>query len=177
MKDPLRPEVPGAIRACHGAGISVVMVTGDDPATACSIAREAGLIFEADEVVTGAALADAAGRGEAALDALTRKGRIFARVEPLQKLVIVESLARNGHVVAVTGDGVNDAPALNHAHVGVSMGRKGTDIARESSDIILTDDNFASIVSGIREGRVAYANIRKVIFMLMATGAAEVLLF
>jgi Ca2+-transporting ATPase len=108
---------------------------------------------------------------------LTRDANVFARVEPLQKLGIVESLARNGHVVAVTGDGVNDAPALKHAHVGVAMGRNGTDIARESADVILTDDNFASIVAGIREGRVAYANIRKVVFMLVATGAAEVLLF
>jgi Ca2+-transporting ATPase len=115
--------------------------------------------------------------GEAALDRLTRRARIYARVVPTQKLAIVLSLARNGHFVAVTGDGVNDAPALKHAHVGVAMGRKGTDVAKESADIVITDDNFASIVGGIREGRVAYANIRKVIFMLASTGAAEVMLF
>ena len=177
MKDPLRPEVPDAIRACHAAGIAVAMVTGDDPITACAIARDAGLSFEDEDVVTGAEVRDAVAKGLHALDGLTRDARIYARVEPLQKLAIVESMARNGHVVAVTGDGVNDAPALKHAHVGVAMGRKGTDIARESADIILTDDNFASLIRGIREGRVAYANIRKVVFMLMGTGAAEVILF
>ena len=115
--------------------------------------------------------------GQDALDRLTRHARIYARVDPTQKLSIVLSLARNGHFVAVTGDGVNDAPALKHAHVGVAMGRKGTDVAKESADIIITDDNFASIVNGIHEGRVAYANIRKVIFMSVSTGAAEVVLF
>ncbi|MDH6266533.1 Ca2+-transporting ATPase [Rhizobium sp. SG_E_25_P2] len=177
MKDPLRPEVPQAMAACAAAGIGVAMVTGDDPVTAAAIAREAGLRAEDDEIVTGPQLAEAEAKGPAAVDALTAKARIYARVEPLQKLAIVRSLARCGHIVAVTGDGVNDAPALKNAHVGVAMGRKGTDIARESADIIVTDDNFASIVAGVREGRVAFANIRKVIFMLVATGAAEVLLF
>ena len=177
MKDPLRPEVPDAISACSKAGISVAMVTGDDPVTASAIAREAGLDFTVAQVMTGPQLQAAADRSEADLDVLTRRARIYARVEPLQKLAIVQSLARNGHIVAVTGDGVNDAPALTQAHVGVAMGRNGTDIARESADIILTDDNFASIVEGVRQGRVAYANIRKVIFMLVATGAAEVGLF
>jgi len=177
MKDPLRPEVPDAIAACKAAGVRVAMVTGDDPSTALAIARDAGLEIDGVKPVTGAELRAAEQQGNAALDALTRDASIFARVEPLQKLGIVESLARNGHVVAVTGDGVNDAPALKHAHVGVAMGRNGTDIARESADVILTDDNFASIVAGIREGRIAYANIRKVVFMLVATAAAEVLLF
>jgi Ca2+-transporting ATPase len=177
MKDPLRAEVPQAIAACRAAGIRVAMITGDDPATACAIARDAGLDFDSLKAATGADLRRAEGQGLAAVDALTRDANIYARVEPLQKLGIVESMARNGHIVAVTGDGINDAPALKHAHVGVAMGRKGTDIARESADIILSDDNFASIVSGVREGRVAYANIRKVIFMSVSTGAAEVLLF
>jgi Ca2+-transporting ATPase len=110
------------------------------------------------------------------LDELTREARIYARVAPAQKLAIVLSMARNGNFVAVTGDGINDAPALKHAHVGVAMGRKGTEVAKESADIIITDDNVASIVSGIREGRVAYANIRKVVFMTVSTGAAEVVL-
>jgi len=177
MKDPLRPEVPAAIAACRAAGIRVAMITGDDPLTAGAIARDAGLDLGCLKTVTGDDLQTAADKGDDTVDALTREANIFARVQPLQKLDIVESLVRNGHIVAVTGDGINDAPALKHAHVGVAMGKKGTDIARESADIILADDNFASIVWGIREGRVAYANIRKVIFMSVATGAAEVLLF
>lgn len=177
MQDPIRPEVPQAIKDCRSAGIEVAMVTGDDPKTATVIARQAGLEVDESQVVTGVEVGRAEQQGEAALDVLTSTARIYARVEPTQKLAIVLSLARNGHFVAVTGDGVNDAPALKHAHVGVAMGRKGTDVAKESADIILTDDNFASIVAGIREGRVAYANIRKVIFMLTSTGAAEVVLF
>jgi Ca2+-transporting ATPase len=177
MQDPIRPEVPRAIEECHGAGIEVAMVTGDDPKTASVIAAQAGLLFLPDQVVTGDQVRRAAEEGEEALDRLTRQARIYARVEPAQKLSIVLSLARNGHFVAVTGDGVNDAPALRHAHVGVAMGRKGTDLAKESADIIITDDNFASIVSGVREGRIAYANIRKVIFLLVSTGTAEVVLF
>ncbi|WEX10835.1 HAD-IC family P-type ATPase [Chelativorans sp. AA-79] len=177
MQDPVRPEVPDAIRDCYAAGIEVVMVTGDDPGTAGAIARDAGLQFSPDQVVTGQDIRRAEAEGPDALDRLTGQARIYARVDPAQKLSIVLSLARNGHFVAVTGDGVNDAPALKHAHVGVAMGRKGTDVAKESADIILTDDNFASIVAGVREGRVAYANIRKVVFMLVSTGAAEVVLF
>ncbi|TCN21297.1 cation-translocating P-type ATPase [Sinorhizobium americanum] len=177
MQDPVRPEVPQAIRDCHSAGLDVAMVTGDDPKTAAAIASQAGLIFTEDQVVTGEDVRSAEENGQESLDRLTRSGRIYARVAPSQKLALVLSLARNGHFVAVTGDGVNDAPALKHAHIGVAMGRKGTEVAKESADIVITDDNFASIVRGIREGRVAYANIRKVIFMLMSTGAAELLLF
>jgi Ca2+-transporting ATPase len=177
LQDPLRPEVREAIRRCRSAGIEVVMLTGDDPATARSIASHAGLVFRDDEVATGDAVRQAEASGTAQLDELTRRVRIYARVAPDQKLAIVLSLARNGHFVAVTGDGVNDAPALRHAHVGVAMGRRGTDVAKESAALIITDDNFASIVAGIAEGRVAYANIRKVVFMLVSTGAAEVALF
>jgi Ca2+-transporting ATPase len=177
MQDPVRPEVPEAIRNCYRAGIEVAMVTGDDPRTASVIAKQAGLDFTPRQVVTGEAVRRAEEQGEKALDALTRSARIFARVDPSQKLSIVLSLSRNGHFVAVTGDGVNDAPALRHAHVGVAMGRAGTDVAKESADIVVTDDNFASIVRGILEGRVAYANIRKVVFLLVSTGAAEVVLF
>ena len=177
MQDPVRPEVPAALADCRKAGIEVVMITGDDPKTASVIAARAGLDVSGDEVVTGAEVRHAEEAGEVALDRLTRSARIYSRVEPAQKLSIVLSLARGGHYVAVTGDGVNDAPALKHAHVGVAMGLRGTDVAKESADIILTDDNFASVVAGIREGRVAYSNIRKVIFMLISTGAAEVTLF
>lgn len=177
MHDALRPEVPEAVQRCRTAGIDIVMITGDDPLTARSIASQAGLSFSADQVVTGDDVEAAERAGTATIDALAQRARIYARVAPMQKLSLVNALARNGHFVAVTGDGVNDAPALRHAHVGVAMGRRGTAIARESADIILTDDNFASVVAGIRQGRVAYANIRKVVFMVVSTGAAEVLLF
>ncbi|MGV2130821.1 cation-translocating P-type ATPase [Agrobacterium vitis] len=177
MQDPIRPEVPQAISDCRAAGVGVAMVTGDDPKTAAAIAAKAGLEFRPDQVTSGDAVRDAEAAGPQQLDELTRNARIYARVAPTQKLAIVLSMARNGHFVAVTGDGVNDAPALKHAHVGVAMGLKGTEVAKESADIVVSDDNFASIVSGIREGRTAYANIRKVILMLVATGAAEMLLF
>ncbi|WP_429819722.1 cation-translocating P-type ATPase [Ensifer sp. B1-9] len=177
MRDPIRPEVPRAIRACRNAGVQVVMLTGDDPKTAAAIAADAGLPFTISQVVTGEEVSQAEKRGYASLDALARRGRVYARIAPSQKLAVVRALTRNGHFVAVTGDGVNDAPALKQAHIGVAMGRKGTDVAKESADIIITDDNFASIVSAIREGRVAYANIRKVIFMLVSTGSAELVLF
>ena len=175
--DPLRPEAIRAIIECRKAQVEGAMVTGDHPGTALAIARELGLAGPDDKAVTGAELAAAAERGEAALEALVREHRVFARISPTQKRTIVEHLMNLGHNVAVTGDGVNDAPALHHAHVGVAMGKRGTDVARESADLILTDDNFASIVNGIREGRIVYNNIRKVIFLLISTGAAEITLF
>lgn len=177
MQDPVRPEVPAAVKACYQAGIRIVMITGDDPRTARAIARESGFNLTSKTIATGEDIKVAEAEGETALDELTSKTDIYARVEPSQKLAIVLSLARSGHFVAVTGDGINDGPALRHAHVGIAMGKMGTDVARESADIILTDDNFASIVAGIQEGRVAYANIRKVIFMSISTGIAEVTLF
>ena len=128
-------------------------------------------------MVTGAEIAQAAAEGERALDALTAGARVFARIEPQQKLAIVQSMQRNGHFVAVTGDGVNDAPALRAAQVGVAMGASGTDVARETAELVLADDNFASIVAGVEEGRIAYGNVRKVIFLLISTGAAEIVLF
>ncbi|TBC54654.1 HAD family hydrolase [Rhizobium leguminosarum] len=177
LQDPVRPEVPTAMKDCHAAGVEVVMVTGDDPRTAAAIARDAGLSFHAGQVVSGYDIDEAARAGDQRLDEITREARIYARVQPTQKSAIVASLIRNGHIVAVTGDGVNDGPALKRAHVGVAMGLRGTEVAKESADLVVTDDNFASIVAGIAEGRAAYRNIRKVVLMSVATGAAEVLLF
>jgi len=177
MSDPPRPEARGAIEDCHRAGIAVSMLTGDHPVTALAVARDLGLAREQAEVVTGAEIAQAAAEGERALDALTAGARVFARIEPQQKLAIVQSMQRNGHFVAVTGDGVNDAPALRVAQVGVAMGASGTDVARETAELVLADDNFASIVAGVEEGRIAYGNVRKVIFLLISTGAAEIVLF
>jgi magnesium-transporting ATPase (P-type) len=173
--DPLRGEAKGAVAACQDAGVKVAMVTGDHPATALGIAREAGIADSERQIVTGADLKQATDSD--AVDRLTAEARVFARVEPQQKLEIVESLQRNGHFVAVSGDGANDAPALRAAHVGVAMGKQGTDVARETAELVITDDNFASIVAGIEEGRVAYSNVRKVIFLLISTGAAEIVLF
>jgi magnesium-transporting ATPase (P-type) len=175
MIDPLRPEAGAAIDACRKAGIDIAMVTGDHPLTALAIARQVNLAYQPDQVVTGTELKLLENTNE--MDQITRQARVYARVEPRQKLQIVESLQRNGHFVAVTGDGANDAPALRAAQVGVAMGRSGTDVARDSAALILTDDNFASIVAGIEEGRIAYANVRKVIFLLISTGAAELVLF
>jgi magnesium-transporting ATPase (P-type) len=175
MIDPLRPEASTAVKTCRNAGIEVAMVTGDHPATAFAIAQELGLANHPDQIVTGPQLR--ATSSEEEMDRLSRDAHVFARVEPSQKLDIVRSLQRNGHFVAVSGDGANDAPALKAAQVGVAMGKSGTDVARETAEIIITDDNFNSIVSGVEEGRISYANVRKVIFLLISTGAAELVLF
>lgn len=174
--DPIRPEVPAAIADCASAGIDVRMVTGDHPGTALTIARQIGLHVADDEVVTGDQMTDLA-QQPAALAALVIKGRIFARIEPIQKLKIVQLLAASGELVAVTGDGVNDAPALQAAHIGVAMGIAGTDVARGAADLVLADDNFASIVSGVEEGRITYANVRRIVIILVATGIAEIAMF
>ncbi len=173
--DPLRPEAKAAVTACRSAGIRVAMLTGDHPATAYAIASELELVKDPADVVTGPQLKQAT--DAASMDRLTAQAHVFARVGPQQKLDIVRSLQRNGHYVAVSGDGANDAPALHAAQVGVAMGKSGTDVARETADLIITDDNFASIVAGVEEGRIAYANARKVIFLLISTGAAELVLF
>jgi len=173
--DPLRTEVKAAVAACRQAGIEVAMITGDHPVTALAIAQELDMVESADKLVTGSELKLAQDSGT--IDQLTDKARVYARVGPHQKLDIIQSLQRNGHFVAVSGDGANDAPALRAAQVGVAMGMTGTDVARETADLIITDDNFESIVAGVEEGRVAYANVRKVIFLLISTGAAELVLF
>lgn len=177
MIDPLRPEAAGAIRACRDAGIEVAMVTGDHPITAHAIASSLGLAEADDQVVTGPALKAASSEGQAVFDDIVEKTRVFARVEPQQKLDIVQALIRRGHFVAVTGDGANDAPAMKAANIGVAMGLSGTDVAKETADLIVTDDNFASIVAGVEGGRVAYNNVRKVVFLLISCGAAELVLF
>ncbi|WP_135081120.1 HAD-IC family P-type ATPase [Terasakiella sp. SH-1] len=174
--DPLRPEAFTAIEKCTNAGVGVRMVTGDHPATALAIAKELGIAEEKNDVVTGAELKDLQD-DPINLSETIHNARVFARVEPVQKLNIVQSLQENNHFVAVTGDGVNDAPALRSANIGVAMGKEGTDVARGAADLIITDDNFASIVNGVEEGRIAYANVRKVIYLLVSTGASEIVLF
>ncbi len=172
--DPLRPEARSAVEACRRAGVRVCMVTGDHPATALAIARELGLAVDDTAVLTGDEFGTLDDRSRAAR---VRAATVFARVEPLQKLDIVQALQQDGDIVAVTGDGANDAPALNAADIDVAMGRGGTDAARGAADLIVADDNFASIVAGVGEGRIAYDNIRKVIYHLIATNAAEIVLF
>jgi P-type Ca2+ transporter type 2C len=174
--DPLRPEAAEAVRRCREAGIRALMVTGDHPATALAIARELGIADRPEHVVTGREL-EQVGADKASLRDAVQRARVFARVEPRQKLSIVQMLQRAGHIVAVTGDGVNDAPALRQADIGVAMGRSGTDIARDASDLVVTDDNFASIVNGVEEGRVVLDNVRKILLMVLSTGAAEILIF
>ncbi len=176
LLDPPRPEVKAAVAKCRQAGVEVLMVTGDHPRTALAIARELGIARAGESPVTGPQLA-AIGSPEVPLFLDTvRRARVFARVSPAQKLDIVDALGRLGHFVAVTGDGANDAPALRRANIGVAMG-SGADVAKDTAAIIIADDNFASIEAGIEEGRFAYDNVRKVIYLLVATGAAEVLLF
>jgi Ca2+-transporting ATPase len=171
MWDPPRPEVSDAIAAAHAAGIRIVMMTGDHPATASAIARQIGCAATAP--VTGADL-DTAGADQ--LTRLLTDTGVFARVRPEQKLAIVETLQQQGAIVAVTGDGVNDAPALKRADVGVAMGIRGSDVTREVADLVLLDDNFATIVGAIEEGRGIYENIQKFLRFLFSTNLSEVLL-
>ncbi|GAB3550364.1 HAD-IC family P-type ATPase [Noviherbaspirillum agri] len=163
LADPIRPAVPQAVRECRDAGVKVIMITGDYPATAQAIAREAGL--RADKVMTGAEL-DAL--NDAALRETLRDLRVFARIRPEQKLRLVNALKDNGEIVAMTGDGVNDAPALKAAHIGISMGERGTDVAREASSLVLLNDDFSAIVQAIRLGRRIYDNLRKALTYVVA---------
>ncbi|MGY6561908.1 MAG: cation-translocating P-type ATPase [Luteibaculaceae bacterium] len=175
--DPLRNEAIQSVKKCKQAGIKVIMITGDHPATAGNIAAELGIATESSkDVVTGLQLEQLAEQDKDAYEKAILNGSVFARVSPLQKLEIVDVLIKNGEFVAVTGDGVNDAPALKRANIGVAMG-SGTDVAKEVGAMIVVDDNFASIVAGVEEGRHAYANVRKVIYLLVSTGAAEVVMF
>ncbi len=172
--DPVREESPAAIRKAQEAGIKVVMITGDHPNTALCIAQELGIASSQESVMSEKELSTWENNGAQAEE--LKDQTVFSRVTPEQKMKIVIAYQTLGHYVAVTGDGVNDAPALRHANIGVAMGKSGTDIAKATSDIILTDDNFASIVNGIEEGRRAHDNIRKVIYLLISTGFAELVL-
>ncbi|MGZ8225704.1 MAG: cation-translocating P-type ATPase [Methylococcaceae bacterium] len=174
LEDPPRPEVQAAMGKCHAAGIKVIMITGDHPHTAVAIARQVGMVKTANpKVITGDRLKKFVGSQlQVALEA---PEIIFARVGADQKMHIVEALQRKGHIVAVTGDGVNDAPALKKADIGIAMGKAGTDVAKESADMILLDDNFASIVAAIEEGRSVFDNIRKFLTYILTSNIPELI--
>jgi Ca2+-transporting ATPase len=170
MADPPRPEAIEAVKMCKQAGIKVIMITGDHKLTAESIARQLNL--PQGKTVTGTELQK---MNDEELDHQINDISVFARIEPLHKLRIVNALKSQGHVVAMTGDGVNDAPALKAADIGISMGITGTDVAKEASNMVLTDDDFASVVAAIREGRAIFNRLRNVLFYLMNTNIAELL--
>jgi Ca2+-transporting ATPase len=172
MIDPPRPEVKDSIQTCVDAGIKTVMITGDHKVTADAIARELGILKDGLSV-TGS---DLNGMSQAELEEKVEHIEVYARVSPEHKLRVVEALARKGHVVAMTGDGINDAPALKKADIGVAMGIKGTDVTKESADMILTDDNFASIVAAVEEGRAIFSNIKKYLVYLLSCNIGEILL-
>ncbi len=173
MIDPLRPRVREAVHQAQQAGVNVWMVTGDHRVTALAIARDLAMASDPRQVMIGS---DLVGKTSDELEALVPQFSVFARVGPHQKLQIVDAARKAGHFVAVTGDGVNDAPALRIANIGVAMGESGTDVAREAAELVISDDNFATIVGGIDEGRIAFDNIRKVIYLLISTGAAELVM-
>jgi calcium-translocating P-type ATPase len=176
MLDPPRPEVADAVACCHTAGIRIVVVTGDHPLTAAAIAAQLGIGSQDSPVITGAELDH---MPERELDELLRSGKelIFARTSPEAKLRIADALRAEHHTVAMTGDGVNDAPALRRADIGIAMGRSGTDVAREASSMVLTDDNFATIVAAVQAGRRVYDNIRKFLVYIFAHTTPEVVPF
>lgn len=173
MIDPPRPEVRDAVEGCAQAGIRPVMITGDHKITASAIARDLGIMLQGDSAYTGA---EVAAMDDDALREAVRTASVFARVSPQDKLRIVKAFKENGEVVAMTGDGVNDAPALKLADIGVAMGITGTDVAKEAADVVLTDDNFATIVSSVEEGRRIYDNVLKSVKFLLSTNFGEVML-
>ncbi|MFO7799095.1 MAG: HAD-IC family P-type ATPase [Rhodohalobacter sp.] len=172
MEDPIRPEALEAVKVAQEAGIRVVMITGDHIDTAVAIGRQLGMDHEQHGALEGKMLDQ---MSDEELDLKLKNVNIYARVTPQHKHRIVERLKEFGHIVAVTGDGVNDAPALRAAHLGVAMGKTGTDVAREASDMVLSDDNFSTITAAIEEGRIVFSNIRKVTFFLLSTAVGEVI--
>lgn len=172
MIDPPRPEAIEAVEGCRRAGIRVVMITGDHAVTAKAIAKSMRLGAAEPEVVTGRELET---MSDDVLFAGVKDISVYARVSPQHKLRITEQLKKDGQIVAMTGDGVNDAPALKSAHIGIAMGKSGTDVAKEASDMVLTDDNFAGIFAAVKEGRIVFDNLRKVTFFLIPTGIAAIL--
>ncbi len=170
MIDPPRAEVADAVARCKSAGIRPMMITGDHPLTAQSIAADLGIGNE-HPAVTGRELAK---MSQAELEQTVRTGAVFARVSPEHKLRIVEALQNQGHIAAMTGDGVNDAPALKRADIGVAMGITGTDVSKEAAEMVLVDDNFSSIVNAVEEGRIVYDNIRKFILYTMTSNSGEI---
>ena len=173
MIDPARPEVNAALQTATRAGIRTIMITGDYPNTARAIAESIGLLREGHKVLTGAQL-EAMSDDE--LKEVVENTDVYARVSPEHKLRIVNALQANGEVVAMTGDGVNDAPAIKQADIGVSMGITGTDVAKDTADMVLTDDNYVSIVSAVEQGRIIYSNIRKFVYYLISCNMAEILI-
>ncbi len=165
--DPVRPGVAAAVRECYTAGLRVIMITGDYPGTAQYVAGQIGL-KNPDQVITGGELSELS---QEAIREKIKTTNIFARVVPEQKLIIIDALKANGEIVAMTGDGVNDAPALKAAHIGIAMGKRGTDVARESSDLVLLDDDFSSIVTAVRTGRRIFDNLKKAVVYIFAVHA------
>ena len=172
IADPPRPEAAEAVKTCRKAGIRTVMITGDHAETALAIARMTGIADRDERAVTGAELDSA---DDEKLRSLAKEHNVFARVTPEHKSRIIKAMKANGEVAAMTGDGVNDAPALSQADIGCSMGITGTDVAKSASDLILTDDNFATIVSAVREGRAIFDNIRKTVKFLLSSNIGEIL--